>query len=95
MIELGRRARLDSSRPAQRLRRQARVGPGTAHVAARSRLMVQGERPSARSRIARKSSPEAGSQSTCAPTAEAVGMSDWFASVHLTRGGVLHFRSDT
>jgi hypothetical protein len=32
MMELGRRARLDSSRPAQRLRRQARVGPVTANV---------------------------------------------------------------
>ncbi len=30
-------------------------------------------------------------QSSCAPQAEAVGKSYWFASVHLTRGGVLHF----
>lgn len=32
MMELDRRARLDPSRPAQRLRRQARVGPVTANV---------------------------------------------------------------
>ncbi len=35
MIELDRRARLDSSRSAQRLRRQARAGAVTAHVAGR------------------------------------------------------------
>ncbi len=36
--------------------------------------------------------PDAGSHSSCALQAEVVGMSDWFASVHLNRAGVLHFR---
>jgi hypothetical protein len=41
---------------------------------------------------ARSNAPGAGSQSSCGPQAVAVVMSHWFASVLLTRGGVLNFR---